>query len=67
LSVNFGILPDLAGPAGKEIYMKEALKQVVDLFRVPTSADCCCSGAAKMPALRQRYNTFALKFFLQVP
>jgi len=26
------MLPDLAGPAGKEIYMKEALKQVVDLF-----------------------------------
>jgi hypothetical protein len=33
--VNFGILPDLAGPAGKEIYMKEALKQVVDLLRSP--------------------------------
>jgi hypothetical protein len=29
------MLPDLAGPAGKEIYMKEALKQVVELFRVP--------------------------------
>jgi hypothetical protein len=29
------MLPDLAGPAGKEIYMKEALKQVVDLFRTP--------------------------------
>ena len=35
--MNFGILPDLAGPAGKEIYMKEALKQVVDLFRAPVS------------------------------
>jgi hypothetical protein len=29
------MLPDLAGPAGKEIYMKEALKQVVELFRAP--------------------------------
>jgi len=29
------MLPDLAGPAGKEIYMKEALKQVVDLLHAP--------------------------------
>ena len=58
------MLPDLAGPAGKEIYMKEALKQVVDLFRVPASAGC--SGAAKMPALRQRHNALALRLFLQV-
>jgi len=29
------MLPDLAGPAGKEIYMKEALKQVVDLLLSP--------------------------------
>jgi hypothetical protein len=43
------MLPDLAGPAGKEIYMKEALKQVVDLFRAPGSVGCCCSGTAKMP------------------
>jgi len=35
--VNFWILPDLAGPAGKEIYMTEALKQVVELFRAPVS------------------------------
>jgi hypothetical protein len=65
--VNFWILPDLAGPAGKEIYMKEALKQVVDLFRVPANADCCCSGAAKMPVLRQQHHALALKFFLLVP
>ena len=26
------MLPDLAGPAGTEIYMKEALEQVVELF-----------------------------------
>jgi hypothetical protein len=35
LSVDFGMLPNLAGPAGKEIYMKEALEQVVDLLRSP--------------------------------
>jgi hypothetical protein len=49
LSVDFGMLPNLAGPAGKEIYMKEALEQVVDLFRAPGSVGCCCSGTAKMP------------------
>jgi len=27
------MLPDLAGASEKEIYMKGALKQVVDLFR----------------------------------
>ena len=42
------MLPDLAGPAGTEIYMKEALEQVVDLFRTPASVGCWCSGAAKM-------------------
>jgi len=47
--------------------MKEALKQVVDLFRVPANADCCCSGAAKMPVLRQQHHALALKFFLLVP
>jgi hypothetical protein len=61
------MLPDLAGPAGTEIYMKEALEQVVDLFRAPASVGCCCSGAAKMPVLRQRHDALALKFFLQVP
>jgi hypothetical protein len=34
-SAGPGILPDLAGPAGTEIYMKEALEQVVELFRAP--------------------------------
>ena len=34
-SVGPGMLPDLAGPAGTEIYMKEALEQVVDLLRSP--------------------------------
>jgi len=58
-SAGPGMLPDLAGPAGTEIYMKEALEQVVELFRAPASVGCCCSGAAKMPALRQRH-------FLQV-
>jgi hypothetical protein len=29
------MLPDLAGAAEKEIYMKGALKQVVDLFCSP--------------------------------
>jgi hypothetical protein len=29
------MLPDLAGASEKEIYMKGALKQVVELFRVP--------------------------------
>jgi hypothetical protein len=33
LSVDFGMLPDLAGPCWKEIVMKEALEQVVDLLR----------------------------------
>jgi hypothetical protein len=61
------MLPDLAGPAGKEIYMKEALKQVVELFHMPASVGRCDSGAPKMPALRQRHNARALKFFLQVP
>jgi hypothetical protein len=28
--------------------MKEALEQVVELFRAPASVGCCCSGAAKM-------------------
>jgi hypothetical protein len=53
-------------PAGKKIVMKEALEQVVELFPAPASAGCCCSGVAKMPALRQRHNALALKFFLQV-
>jgi hypothetical protein len=61
------MLPDLVGPAGKEIDLKGALEQVVDLFHMPASVGCCCSGAAKMPALRQRHNARALKFFLQVP
>ena len=47
--------------------MKEALEQVVELFRAPASVGCCCAGAAKMPALRQRHDALALKFFLQVP
>ncbi len=42
------MLPNLTGPAGKEIYMKEALEQVVELLRAPASAGCCCSGAVKM-------------------
>jgi hypothetical protein len=44
--------------------MKRALEQVVDLFHAPASADCCCSGAAKMPVLRQQHHALALKFFL---
>jgi len=44
--------------------MKEALEQVVELFRVPASGDCGCSGAAKMPVLRQQHHALALKFFL---
>ena len=38
-----------------------------ELFRAPASVGCCCSGAAKMPVLRQRHNALALRFFLQVP
>jgi hypothetical protein len=53
--------------AGKEIHMKEASEQVVELFRVSASVVCCCPGAAKMPALRQRHDALAPKFFLQVP
>ena len=34
-SAGPGMLSDLAGPAGTEIYMKEALEQVVDLLRTP--------------------------------
>jgi hypothetical protein len=66
VSVNFGMLPGRAGPCWKEIDMKEALEQVVELFRALSSVGCC-SGAAKMPALRQRHSALALKFFLQVP
>jgi hypothetical protein len=47
--------------------LAEIAQQVVDLFCVPASADCCCSGAAKMPVLRQQHHALALKFFLQVP
>jgi hypothetical protein len=47
--------------------MKEALEQVVDLLHAPASVGCCCSGTAKMPALRQRHNALALKFSLQAP
>ena len=47
--------------------MKEASEQVVELFRVSASVVCCCPGAAKMPALRQRHDALAPKFFLQVP
>jgi hypothetical protein len=61
------MLPDLAGASEKEIYMKGALKQVVELFRAPASVGCCCPGAAKMPVLRQRHDALVLKFFLQVP
>jgi hypothetical protein len=46
--------------------MKEALEQVVDLFRVQASVGCCCPGAAKMPALRQQHDALALESFLQV-
>jgi hypothetical protein len=42
------MLPGLAGPAGTEIHMEEAVEQVVELLRAPTSAGCCCSGAVKM-------------------
>ena len=34
-SAGPGMLPDLAGPAGMKIYMKEALEQVIELFRAP--------------------------------
>jgi hypothetical protein len=57
------MLPDLAGASEKEIYMKGALKQVVEPFRASASVGCC-SGAAKMPVLRQRHDALALKFFL---
>jgi hypothetical protein len=60
------MLPDLAGPAGTEIYMKEALEQVVELFHAPASVGCS-AGAAKMPVLRQRHDAIALEFFLKVP
>jgi hypothetical protein len=60
------MLPDLAGASEKEIYMKGALKQVVDLFRAPASVGCCCPGAAERPSLRQRHDALALKFFLPV-
>jgi hypothetical protein len=46
--------------------MKEALEQVVELFRAPANVGCC-SGEANMPVLRQRHDALALKFFLQVP
>jgi hypothetical protein len=35
VNVNFGMLPDWAGPCWKETDMKEALEQVVDLLRSP--------------------------------
>ena len=35
LSVAFGMLPDWRVPAGKKICMKEAVEQVVELFRAP--------------------------------
>jgi len=62
-----GFTREREGLASKRIGMKEALEQVVELFRAPASVGCCCSGAAKMPALRQQHNALALKFFLQVP
>ena len=37
LSVDFGMLLDWRVPAGRKTYMKEALEQVVDLFRAPVS------------------------------
>jgi hypothetical protein len=51
MSVDSGMLPDLRIPAGKEIHVKEALEQVIELFRAPASLGCCCSNAAKKPAL----------------
>jgi hypothetical protein len=39
------------------------VEQVVELFRASASVRCC-SGAAKMPVLRQRHDALALKFFL---
>ena len=35
VSVNFGMLPGRAGPCWKKIDMKEAVEQVVELFRAP--------------------------------
>jgi len=35
MSMDSGMLPDWRVPTGKEPYMKEALEQVVDLFRWP--------------------------------
>jgi len=43
----------------------EHAQQVVELFRAPASVGCC-SGAAKMPVLRQRHDALALIFFLQM-
>jgi hypothetical protein len=34
--------------------MKEALEQVVDLFRAPANVGCCCSGAAETSSWRMR-------------
>jgi hypothetical protein len=36
------------------LILADMAEQVVELFHAPASAGCCCHGAAKVPALRQR-------------
>jgi hypothetical protein len=50
---EFWSAAELRVPAGKKIHMKGAAEQVVELFRAPASVGCC-SGATKIPTLRQR-------------
>jgi hypothetical protein len=42
------------------LILTDMTEQVVELFRAPTSAGCCCSGVTKMPVLRQRHNALAV-------
>jgi hypothetical protein len=46
------------------LILADMAEQVVELFHMPASVGRCDSGAPKMPALRQRHNARALKFFL---
>jgi hypothetical protein len=46
---EFWSAAELRVPAGKKIHMKEAAEQVVELFRAPASAGCCCCGSGMMP------------------
>ena len=57
---------------GTEILLENALPRRPARWRPASidadsaSAGCCCSGAAKMPALRQRHDAL-LRIFLQAP